>query len=480
MDLINAITNKKDWQVKFKDAKILNKWLNEFISQGANKQIIKKVIELLDMSLEEKDYYDYDINKYDWILNITTNFNEIGLLRCDGCECLNCNDCPYASDYEDNCHEYCECEEDCDGGDNCYLKLEYRKILQMKCTCNTVLNLNKIKQTYLEKFIVIKENLVDAKVKKQFIEAVNSFTKTKEIDYHPGTNNTVVDILHPSLYCYVDGVTMVRKFGSEKPSLFQWIPANYSTKDNKFISRINNCNQEENKNLYETIETIFSNFLLQFQIMFNNLNINNRMDEKINLDNYDNLQVIVKIGSTQLTCEKSKSTGTGWHLEGIREENIIGTGIYYYDINNITDSHLSFRTVIDHPYMHYPQGHNKFVEAHYGMTRIENGRWHEIDTTIPLGKVKTTENICLVFPNFLQHKVEEFELMDKTKEGNRNILVFFLIDPRKKIISTSDIINNEVTLEEAKIYRELLMFQRKYEVKDQKNFFERGWSLCEH
>ncbi len=37
-----------------------------------------------------------------------------------------------------------------------------------------------------------------------------------------------------------------------------------------------------------------------------------------------------------------------------------------------------------------------------------------------------------------------------------------------------------MTLEDAKLYRELLMFQRKYEIDEQTQFFERGWSLCEH
>ena len=102
--------------------------------------------------------------------------------------------------------------------------------------------------------------------------------------------------------------------------------------------------------------------------------------------------------------------------------------------------------------------------------------------------MKNLSKICLSALFFVatavtanaQHKVEKFELEDEKKNGNRNILVFFLIDPRKKVISTADIVSNEMTPKEAKIYRELLMFQRKYKVKDQESFFERGWSLCEH
>lgn len=474
MEIINAIINKPDWEIKFKDTKIINKWISELESQGINKNIINKVIELLDLYLKENDY-DGD-NHYNWIINPTTLLEDIGL-KCNGCECLNCNDCYYSgnesSDYDSGDDPDGECRK------------EYRRIIAMECTCNAVLNLSKLKKEYLDKFIVIEHSLINSDLKQQFVNAVTDFRKNKEIDYHPGTNNTVINIIHPSLYCYVDGVTIAKKNKLEKPSLFQWIPANYSQKDKKFTSQINNCDNDSNENvtLYNSIETIFDRFIPHFQNVLDNLHKNKKIENKINLhyNSYDELQVIVKIGSTQLSPNNTKALGTGWHLEGIREENIIATGIYYYDFDNVTDSHLCFRTAVDECDINYPQGKTRYVETHYGLMKIEGShRYNEMDTVMELSKIKTKEDMCLVFPNFLQHRVEEFELQDKTKDGNRNILVFFLIDPRKHIISTSDIINNDMSLEEAKMYRELLMFQRKYETKDQKNFYERGFSLCEH
>lgn len=98
-----------------------------------------------------------------------------------------------------------------------------------------------------------------------------------------------------------------------------------------------------------------------------------------------------------------------------------------------------------------------------------------------LGGIKTTEDKCIVFPNFMQHQVSKFELIDKTKRGVRKILVFFLIDPSNPILSTKDVApQSEMSLEDAKVYRELLMFERKFEISDQNSFYERGWSLCEH
>lgn len=73
----------------------------------------------------------------------------------------------------------------------------------------------------------------------------------------------------------------------QDPSLLQWIPANYSTKDNKFISPINNCDQNENKKLYKSIEQIFSKFIPQFQKVFDGLHENERIDDEIDLSEYE-------------------------------------------------------------------------------------------------------------------------------------------------------------------------------------------------
>ncbi len=457
MEMISAITKKRDWDTKILDPKISGKWKREFEIQGAKMEIVNKVFELLVLSMDE-DKFQGD-NEYQWILDITVDPNEIGL-KCNGCECKRCGEDPVYN------------MEDGDITEN-----KQRK--NIDCTCDCVLNLDTIKQSYLEKFIVTNNKFVNAKLRKEFIKTVNVFTKGRVKDFHPGSGETMVDILHPSLYCYVDGITETKNLdGLEKSSLFQWIPCNYSLINKKFVSQIHGLDQKEFPELHNSIETIFSNILHGFQNVFSNLHKNKRTEDLISLNNFENLQVIVKIGSTELTPEKPRSSSSSFHLEGILEENIIATGIYYYDMQNITESYLSFRTVVDEYCVDYPQNHNDYVEAHYGLT--EMSEIGDTETVMPLGKIHTKKNMSLVFPNFLQHRVDDFELVDKTKTGYRKILVFFLIDPRKRIISTENIVRNPMSLEEAKMCRELLMFHRKYKIKEQGNFFERGWSLCEH
>ncbi|KAI0350807.1 hypothetical protein OH77DRAFT_1593350 [Trametes cingulata] len=58
------------------------------------------------------------------------------------------------------------------------------------------------------------------------------------------------------------------------------------------------------------------------------------------------MQVIVKLANIILTPEKPRYLGGSWHVEGMANEKIVATGLYYYDCKNITESRLDFRTVV--------------------------------------------------------------------------------------------------------------------------------------
>jgi len=129
-----------------------------------------------------------------------------------------------------------------------------------------------------------------------------------------------------------------------------------------------------------------------------------------------------------------------------------------------------------------------------------------------LGAMVTKEDRCIAFPNLLQHQVQPFELVDLQKPGYRKILVFFLVDPTFRILSTENVLPQQpewlvfvlkrtlpfsrlpieiirnivqyvcpVTLERARHYRDELMKERKFFVStNNEAFFERPFSLCEH
>lgn len=191
------------------------------------------------------------------------------------------------------------------------------------------------------------------------------------------------------------------------------------------------------------------------------------------------LQVIVKLATIHLTPDEPEYPGGSWHVEGMLNERIVSTGIYYWDSENITESRLGFRAALDDP--HYEQNDDKGLREVYGLE-------DEDALNQALGSASTPAGRCLAFPNILQHRVGSFRLADPTRPGYRKILAFFLVDPSEKIVSTSDVPPQQpwsdtstMTLEQAKNYREELMQERKFFVAEHnEQLYEREFSLCEH
>ncbi|KAG0251900.1 hypothetical protein BGZ95_006767, partial [Linnemannia exigua] len=77
------------------------------------------------------------------------------------------------------------------------------------------------------------------------------------------------------------------------------------------------------------------------------------------------LQVIIKLANIELTPENPSYNGGTWHVEGMANENIVATGIYYYDTHNISDSRLDFRIQIEEP--RYYQSDDRGTQHLYGV-----------------------------------------------------------------------------------------------------------------
>jgi Protein of unknown function (DUF4246) len=145
----------------------------------------------------------------------------------------------------------------------------------------------------------------------------------------------------------------------------------------------------------------------------------------------ENIQVIVKIASIQLTPDKPCFNGGSWHLEGTDSECIVATGIFYFHSENITESMLAFRSLAGPPYS-YEQNDSFGAWELYG---IEDGE----ALVRNLGSLTCRQDRLVTFKNFNQHRVERFELEDKTRNGYRKILAFFLVDPKEKVLSTKQV-----------------------------------------
>ncbi|KAJ7640393.1 hypothetical protein DFH06DRAFT_1477909 [Mycena polygramma] len=133
------------------------------------------------------------------------------------------------------------------------------------------------------------------------------------------------------------------------------------------------------------------------------------------------IQCIIKLANIHLTPEHPKYAGGSWHIEGMANEHIVASGIYYYDEENISESLLSFRVPTTQPYYH---GHNDHtcMGCLYGISTSD-------ECVQDIGDMVTKEGRALSWPNVYQHCVSSFHLSDPTKPGHRKILAIFLVDP---------------------------------------------------
>ncbi|KAK5673504.1 hypothetical protein QVD99_000945 [Batrachochytrium dendrobatidis] len=143
-----------------------------------------------------------------------------------------------------------------------------------------------------------------------------------------------------------------------------------------------------------------------------------------------NLQVIVKLTNIQLTPSKPKYDKGNWHIEGPINESIVATGLYYYDVENITTPKLDFREAVS--WCHYQGASDMY--------------WKDvcdIDQESPrnqyIGSLELPNGRCVVYPNRYQHKEQSFELADPTQPGHCKILTFFVVNPACRIVSTAHV-----------------------------------------
>ncbi|EEU41574.1 uncharacterized protein NECHADRAFT_54318 [Fusarium vanettenii 77-13-4] len=159
-------------------------------------------------------------------------------------------------------------------------------------------------------------------------------------------------------------------------------------------------------------------------------------------ERFDDLQIIVKMASIELTPQKPKFPAGGWHVEGLMNEHIVATALYYLDSENVTPSFLQFRmqtSAYQEENFEVGQDQFRWLEQVYG-TKLR-GRNGGADHAClqNYGSVETKQGRLLAFPNVFHHRVSPFELKDKTKPGHRRFIALWLVDPLTRVINTGNV-----------------------------------------
>ncbi|KAJ2495562.1 hypothetical protein GGH96_006348, partial [Coemansia sp. RSA 1972] len=361
----------------------------------------------------------------------------------------------------------------------------------------------------------VSDSLVDDDTTQELKQyaAVLENVPEKDRDYHPNTNNQVVNLVHPSLYPLIYGrsrllsqpipspaaAVNLNTFGQFPGSFKQWIediekgwndeagkgtfylptaktithhmpqgsygpftsekfcwlPTEFRVHDDGAVtieSYINNLHPVKHAAFYPTIARIFSKFVPMLEHVltdvlfprtrrvnpdaynwfwsndsepdYDDLDYDDRHDEwKENCQFIEpqpdqfvaperqmtpyslrghRLQAIFKMSNICLTPEQPEYKGGSWHVEAMANERIVATGIYYYDVENITESTLNFRESIEDTF-DYENGDEDGVNRAYGI--YEDG--YEGDETLVqnIGSVQAKNGRCIVFPNIYQHQV---------------------------------------------------------------------------
>jgi hypothetical protein len=137
--------------------------------------------------------------------------------------------------------------------------------------------------------------------------------------------------------------------------------------------------------------------------------------------------------------------GGSWHTEGMLNERICATALFYYDSDNVTDCHLDFRTPSDREDLsvglRYGQSEHYPIARTFAIPNVHRDTLQHIGGVLTTNSPSTGENDtrAVFFPNLLQHRVSSFSLADPSRPGHRKILALFLVDPAIPIVSTANV-----------------------------------------
>ncbi|KAG2374095.1 hypothetical protein C9374_011174 [Naegleria lovaniensis] len=486
--IVKEVVKKENWKTKLDD--LSEKWAHECLDQNISVASVEVAFDILR-----------DIE-----------FLGRGVKHCCGC----CGANPVKQPYDDEDEQE---DEEVDDEDRFDYYSRSTKFCECPCS-HCALDFKEAPSYACKRY----DGMIPEELKQQLKKEIDSLvenTPDDKLDWHPGSNHQVLDIIHPSLYCYskkysqlVEGSPFIEKnkpkekketpqvsryrsfYPPPEPVInYLWMPTNFKIHHDageysvEPLSYINNVDQVTQKPLQDVICKVLGRFIEPIKNWVPYLK--------------DTCQVIIKAATVIVTPEQQYYPGGTWHTEGLHE-NIVATGIYYYESENVKESYLEFRSSVDDTDISYEQDNVKQA--------FDNSGLHDGDLLFNyLGCVETKQDRCIVFPNTYQHRVKHFFPLDPTKVAKRKILVFFVVDPDKKIISTSDVdvqrrdflfnryliltkllpaevvLNNiigflpHMTRKQAEEERSGLMKERKFHVQhENEETFEREFSLCEH
>lgn len=367
------------------------------------------------------------------------------------------------------------------------------------------------------------DNAVSAELRRGLNYHFTRMLNQEPADFHPGSNGQVRDLVHPSLFPYVQGLSKTEPEQLEglpvrlncreeytnyesiedlneldfwkrpyEESEYQWLPTPFEVSRDgavKIQSYINNLDQAKYAKLYKCLEDLFASALPLFESVCSYVkNLYLYADTSDDMDyTFDDqkplkkmpaiklrgreLQVITKMVEYQI--DPAKGLEGVWHVEGMSHENILATAVYV----------LKRDKTLDGGEIQYQRAYTLSEAADTSMNMpqdppdpfyrvIEKG-------VIPNGTLSTPEGRLFVFPNSHIHKLSKMTATCLEGTAKRRVIVFWLIHPDAPIISTREVPPQQEIIDRRKAeeIRLKLMEERK---RHKQSLNPRAVSLCEH
>ncbi|KNE65817.1 hypothetical protein AMAG_09788 [Allomyces macrogynus ATCC 38327] len=145
------------------------------------------------------------------------------------------------------------------------------------------------------------------------------------------------------------------------------------------------------------------------------------------------LKVVTKIGGVHLTLETPTFCGNmQWRVDGVASDAIVATSLYFFDLDNISDSKLAFRCGVQR--IECDGDDRQGLDVVYGFKE-----WQSL--VQECGAVTARPGRLVVYPNTLQHVWDDFTLVDKARAGHLKYVAFYLVDTSSAygdlVVSTS-------------------------------------------
>lgn len=421
VDIVNSIRDKPDWVNQFKDETILSRWKDE-IKHGLNltSTLSDAIIDLIVAEL------NWTISKQNQILPFKISLDDKIIHR----DCLVGPQLKQEFESEINRFKSTQVY----GKQLVVRNLIDYSLYPFEYGVTLIIN-NKGVTTLSYEFANVKQgNDVSTCYRYQRLPSLFTYNQTQNKFEIKSYINNLHPIKFKSLYTCLESI-----FNTLIPGL-NYVLSRHASKEHVRIHWSNNKHfsddYDQALNIIEEIEDDDEYMIasqefdkVRFQYLLPpEINIHGPIDDTpIDLTQFTNIKVFTRMVEIELNEDNPVFDGELYTIEGLLNEDIVATAIYFTD-ENVTPCSYQFTTAFDDP----PNRDDlRLCQVVYGVndSQLMNRS---------IGSIDSNNDRILIFANIYEQKLGKFKLNDYSKIGYKRMLIFHIVDPTNDSVISTD------------------------------------------